>query len=156
MGPGETRRYGFGMSRETHIAFVAVYLTLLLAVSAFGIARFLATVPAWHLRWPAGFASSVPVADRALPVADPALGRHVVAYPPIAQRLHQEGDVLVGLTVQPDGSVGDARIIKSSGSPQLDASALVCVGYWRYRPAIRNGKPIAANLTVKIRFKLAG
>jgi hypothetical protein len=31
---------------------------------------------------------------------------------------------------------------------------LVGVGYWRYRPALRNGKPVAADVTVKIAFRL--
>jgi TonB family protein len=153
MGPEEARRYGFGMSRDAHIAFVAVYLTILLMVAGFGVLRFAATVPAWQFRWPVA-----PVADVLRdhgPIADPALGAHQAVYTPIAVKLHQEGDVLVQLAVLPDGSVGDARILKSSGSPQLDASALVSAGYWRYRPALRNGKPVAANVTVKVRFKLA-
>ena len=48
MGPEEARRYGFGMSREAHIAFVAVYLTVLLMVAGFGVLRFAATLPTWE------------------------------------------------------------------------------------------------------------
>jgi TonB family protein len=153
MGPEEARRYGFGMSREAHIAFVAVYLTVLLMVAGFGVLRFAATLPTWQFHWPA-----VPVAgvlrDHG-PIADPALGAHRAVYTPIAVRLRQEGDVLIQLQVLPDGSVGDARILKSSGSSQLDAGALVSAGYWRYRPAMHNGMPVAANVKVNVRFKLA-
>jgi TonB family protein len=139
------------MSRDVHIAFVAVYLTILLTVSGFGLVRFLATLPGWNLHWPA-----VPNIDAGNhgPIANFSAGAHRASYPPIAVRLGQEGDVLVRLTVLPDGSVGNAKIVKSSGSPQLDASALVGVGYWRYRPAMRNGKPVAADVTVKIAIRL--
>jgi protein TonB len=89
------------------------------------------------------------------PIADPALGAHQAVYTPIAVRLRQEGDVQIQLTVLPDGSVGDVKILKSSGSPQLDAGALVSAGYWRYRPAMHNGMPVAANVKVNVRFKLA-
>jgi periplasmic protein TonB len=132
---------------------VAVYLAILLMVAGFGVLRFALTVPYMQFHWPVAPAAGV-VGDHG-PLADPAwLGAHKATYPPIAQKLHQEGDVLVQLTVLPDGSVGDAKIVKSSGSPQLDASALVGVGYWRYRPAMRNGKPVAANVTVRVVFRL--
>jgi TonB family protein len=153
MGPEEARRSGFGMSRDAHIAFVAVYLTILLMVAGFGVLRFAASLPAWQFRLPVAPAAGV-TGDHG-PIADPAwLGAHRAAYPPIALKLHQEGDVLVQLTVLPEGSVGDAKIVKSSGSPQLDASALVSVGYWRYRPAMRDGKPVAANVKVRVVFRL--
>jgi TonB family protein len=152
MGPGETRRYGFGMSRDAHIAFVAVYLTILLLVAGFGVLRFAAALPTMPFHWP-----TTSLAGASLnhgPLADPALGAHRAVYTPIAVRLHQEGVVLIQLAVLPDGSVGDVRLLKSSGSPQLDAGALVSAGYWRYRPAMRNGKPVAATVKVKVTFRL--
>jgi TonB family protein len=153
MGPEDARRYGFGMKRDAHVAFVAVYLTILLMVAGFGVLRFVQTLPYVQFHWPVTPAA---VAQRDHgPLADPAwLGAHRAAYTPIALKLNQQGDVLVQLTVLPDGSIGDAKILKSSGSPQLDASALVSVGYWRYRPAMRNGKPVAANVTVRVVFRL--
>jgi TonB family protein len=152
MGPGETRHYGFGMSREAHIAFVAVYLTILLMVAGFGLLRFAASMPSTQFHWPIAAMGSQ--RDHG-PIADPAFGAHRAVYTPIAVRLRQQGDVLILLTVLPDGSVGDVRILKSSGSSQLDAGALVSAGYWRYRPAMRDGKPVAANVKVNVRFKLA-
>ncbi len=152
MGPEDARRYGFGMSRDAHIAFVAVYLTILLLVAGFGALRFALTVPSMQFHWPVAPAA---VAQRDHgPVTDPALGSHRAVYTPLAIRNRQEGDVLILLTVQPDGSVGDVKILKSSGSPQLDAGALVSAGYWRYRPAMHDGKPVAANVRVNVRFRL--
>ena len=45
MGQDEARRYGFGMSREAHIAFVTIYLTILLLVAGFGVLRLAAALP---------------------------------------------------------------------------------------------------------------
>jgi protein TonB len=154
MGQDEARRYGFGMSREAHIAFVTIYLTILLLVAGFGVLRFAAAFPFWAPLW--NRPAAAVMRDHPYPISDPArLGPHQATYPPIAMKLHQEGDVLLRLTVLPDGTVGDAKILTSSGSPQLDASALVSVGYWRYWPARRAGKPVAANVTVRVKFKLA-
>jgi TonB family protein len=153
MGPQETGRFGFGMSRDAHIAFVAVYLTILLAVAGFGVLRFSLTLPTMQFHWPVAPAA-VAARDHG-PIFDPALGAHKALYTPLAIRRHEQGDLLIQLLVLPDGSVGDVRIVKSSGSAQLDAGALVSAGNWRYRPAMQGGKPVAAKVTVRVRFKLA-
>ncbi len=63
-------------------------------------------------------------------------------YPPLAQRLGQEGNVVLRLTVQSDGAVAKAEIVTSSGSSALDASAQEwIVAHWKYRPALDKGQP---------------
>jgi hypothetical protein len=108
MGPDETRRYGFGMSREAHIAFVTIYLTILLLVAGFGVLRFAAALPFWAPLWKRP--AAVAMRDHPYPISDPVrLGSHQATYPPIAVKLHQEGDVLLRLTVLPDGTVGTPK-----------------------------------------------
>jgi TonB family protein len=154
MGQEESRRYGFGLSRDAHIAFVAVYLTALILVSLFGALRFWSIASNWHLNYNIPWhIASASVASRPMPVADPAFPAHRAAYTRIALRNRQEGDVLLELSILPDGEVGDAKVLKSSGFPQLDASALVSAGYWRYLPAVRQGKPVAATVKVYVRYR---
>jgi TonB family protein len=151
-----TRAYGFGMSRDAHIVFVTVYITILLVVAAFGGLRFWSYTSTLLALRNAALHATTPVKPNSPPVLDPTLGAHAVTYPPIAVKHGQEGVVTLCLKIMTDGTVGDASVVKSSGYAQLDASALVSVGYWRYRPAARNGKPVEADYMVRIRFRLSG
>jgi len=93
---------------------------------------------------PAGFAA---------PQRDPAFA-HASQYPAIADRQRKEGAAIVEMAIETDGGVDGARILKSSGSRQLDAAALVSVGYWRYFPATENGKPIRSRWLARLLFKM--
>ncbi len=48
-------------------------------------------------------------------------------YPRRARRLHQEGEVTVGFSVQRDGSITDLHVLESSGHSLLDRAALEAV-----------------------------
>ncbi|HEX4080547.1 MAG TPA: energy transducer TonB [Rhizomicrobium sp.] len=79
-------------------------------------------------------------------------------YPPIAQRLNQHGTTLVRLTISADGQVTDAKVAGSSGYDSLDQAAVRCVtsGSWgAYKPALQDGRPIAAQTEVKIVWQQA-
>jgi TonB family protein len=54
----------------------------------------------------------------------------------------QDGTVTTDFRIAADGSVQDAAIVRSSGNPTVDAATLTCVGLWRYKPAMRDGKPV--------------
>jgi TonB family protein len=152
VGQAEGRRYGFGLGREAHIAFAAAYLAMLVTIGAFGVVRFapqFSNLNFSNLHWP----QQSQIAFRAKPLPDPATP-HRIAYPRIAVRNQQEGTVVVRLLVLTNGEVGDANLVRSSGYPQLDAAALVGAGNWRYLPALRNGKPVSAEVDVAIRFRL--
>lgn len=57
------------------------------------------------------------------------------------------------LRVAEDGSIKDASVDASTGSAQLDRIALAWVrAHWRYRPALRDGTPIAVTTTALVRF----
>jgi TonB family protein len=158
MGQGGGRAYGFGLSRDGHIAFAAAYIAVLVTISGFGLFRFAATVlPRLHAP-PFGSQQSAAaqVSYRAQPVPDPAFPHAISAYPRVALRNRQEGTVVVRLLVLPSGEIGDVSLVKSSGYPQLDAAALVESGNWRYLPAVRDGAPVSSEVDVAIRFKMAG
>jgi protein TonB len=63
--------------------------------------------------------------------------------------------VLLSVLVRADGSVAEAEVKHSSGSPLLDDSALRTVKEsWRFLPARLDGVPVESWVEVPIRFVL--
>jgi len=77
-------------------------------------------------------------------------GHHFVLYPQMARRTAEQGDVTLRLLVRAEGYISDAQIVRSSGFAQLDAAALISVGYWDYLPKIVSGKPVDSWRTVTV------
>ena len=61
-----------------------------------------------------------------------AITRVPPVYPELARRMHITGTVVVHLTVQPDGSVSDAKI--ESGHALLGSAAQDAVRRWKFEP----------------------
>ncbi len=57
--------------------------------------------------------------------------------------LGYQGDVVVEVTIERDGSVSGMKVVKSVGYG-VDEKALAAVQNWRFRPAILDGTPIAS------------
>jgi protein TonB len=77
-------------------------------------------------------------------------------YPRLARSRGQEGRVLIRVSVLGNGRVASAKVTRSSGHSSLDRAALKAVKHWRFRPALRSGKPVTATLTVPVVFRLEG
>src|SRR3569623_511935 len=76
-------------------------------------------------------------------------------YPALSKRLGEEGVVRLNILVNPDGSVAQLEIDKSSGYARLDESARKTVkNSWKFEPARQAGKPVAARVIVPIQFTL--
>jgi protein TonB len=76
-------------------------------------------------------------------------------YPPTDIRMGNEGNADVEVYVLPNGRVGDARIVRSTGYERLDKSALdEAKRNWRLVPATRDGQPVAQWYKVRVTFKL--
>ena len=71
-------------------------------------------------------------------------------YPAIAQSARVQGDVVIEATIDEEGKVADARVVKSV--PMLDQAALDAVRQWQYRPSLLNGVPTAVITTVTVKF----
>lgn len=63
-----------------------------------------------------------------------------------------EGAVGVRALVQSDGTVQRVELTVSSGSPALDRAAVAAVRRWLFAPATRDGVPIEAYVTFKVRY----
>ena len=76
-------------------------------------------------------------------------------YPPGEIRAGNTGTADIEIYVLPNGRVGDARIVKSTGFPALDQSALdEAKRKWRLTPATRDGVPFAQWHRLRVTFKL--
>lgn len=64
-----------------------------------------------------------------------------------------EGDVVMNVTIAPDGTVQDIKV--THGLPQLIHPALHAVSQWRYEPARINGVAVAYKTTIAVSFKIA-
>ena len=73
-------------------------------------------------------------------------------YPEIARNARVEGIVIIEAIIGIDGSVENARVLRSS--PLLDNAALKAVRGWKYTPTLLNGRPTAVIMTVTVRFDL--
>lgn len=63
------------------------------------------------------------------------------AYPPEVRKAGLKGVNRIALTVQPDGSVTDLKVVQSA-HPTLDQLALQAVSQWKFKPYTPvNGKP---------------
>ena len=75
-------------------------------------------------------------------------------YPRMAQRLGEEGRVLLRVTVGADGRPTAATVAKSSGSEHLDRAGIETVMRWRFKPGTRGGAPEAMSVLQPVDFKL--
>ena len=64
---------------------------------------------------------------------------------------HEDGVVQLRLQIGNDGSVIDPRVVSAPGH-DYSVIALETVRKWRYEPALCDGRPVATELTVTMRF----
>ena len=74
----------------------------------------------------------------------------VPVYPAIAQSARVQGSVVIEATIDDEGKVADARVVKSV--PLLDQAALDAVRQWQYQPSLLNGVPTAVVTMVTVKF----
>jgi protein TonB len=73
-------------------------------------------------------------------------------YPAMALAARVEGVVIIEAVIAVDGSVRDARVLRSQ--PLLDRAAVDAVRQWRYEPTRLNGVPVPVIVTVTVQFRL--
>jgi protein TonB len=63
--------------------------------------------------------------------------------------------VVTELTVTPDGSVTDVKVIQSAGNDELDRIAMETARQYRFKPAERDGTPIETRIRLHIEFQVS-
>jgi iron complex outermembrane receptor protein len=82
----------------------------------------------------------------------PVVVQHVdPVYPPSALATRRQAEVMLAVTVDADGHVLKADVLRSGGA-DLDEAATAPVRQWTFAPATKDGKPMASRIKVSLHF----
>jgi len=70
-----------------------------------------------------------------------------------ARRAKYQGDVNVAIVIGADGLVKSAHVIRDPGMGLAD-KALEAVRQWRFKPAMKDGKPVKVDLYIDVNFNI--
>lgn len=70
-----------------------------------------------------------------------------------ARRAKYQGNVILSLVVDATGHVHDIRVARSVGMG-LDEKAIEAVQKWRFAPGMKDGHPVAVQVSVEVNFRL--
>ena len=76
-------------------------------------------------------------------------------YPELARKAHLQGVVIVEATIDRQGNVIEATVLRDAGL-RCGAAVVEALRGWKYRPATLNGRPVSIIVTVTVTFRLAG
>ena len=92
-------------------------------------------------------AASATAASAPVPIDSPSPD-----YPRRALRRGESGEVVLRIHVDARGAPARVEVASSSGSRDLDRAATRAAQRWRFRPAMRDGAPVAGVVNVPISF----
>jgi len=75
-------------------------------------------------------------------------------YPALSRRQGEEGLVMLYVEILPDGSVGDVTVLENAGYRRLADAAIAAARRGHFRPATRDGRPVADKVRIPFRFVL--
>jgi len=75
------------------------------------------------------------------------------AYSEEARKAKYQGTVVLWIVVDAQGNVADCRVVKPLGLG-LDEKAVEGVKVWKFKPAMRNGTPVAVRVMMEVTFRL--
>ena len=77
-----------------------------------------------------------------------------IKYPTKAEENKIQGRVVIQFVVNKDGSVSDAKVVRSV-DPELDKEALRVINTMpKWKPGMQRGKPVRVKFTVPVMFRL--
>jgi TonB family protein len=97
-----------------------------------------------------------PPAQGITPPQPTSCDRSASRYPPAAIRLGIEGDTALTFRIAVDGTTKDVVVEHSSGNADLDYAAVAGAQCWRYKPAMKDGKPVEVTWHAVVRWRLTG
>jgi protein TonB len=91
--------------------------------------------------------------DRVIPAKpDAVFHNRPPEYPEEAALSGQQGTVVVLIHVSPAGTAAGVDLLRSSGYVLLDRAAQQAVLRWRFLPAVKDGQPVASDMTMGFVF----
>ena len=83
------------------------------------------------------------------------INRVDAVYPKDALTARAEGVVVLAATIGADGTVSDVEVVRhADGWPSLDQAAVDAVRQFTYKPAMKNGEPVATQIHLRMEFSL--
>jgi TonB family protein len=70
-----------------------------------------------------------------------------------ASRARYEGTVVLSVTVDDSGKVGDIKVLRPLGLG-LDEKAIEAVRTWKFQPAMKGGQAMAVQATIEVNFRI--
>jgi len=70
-----------------------------------------------------------------------------------ARKAKFQGAVLLAIVILADGNTTNIRVIRPLGLG-LDEKAIEAVQKWKFRPSVKDGKPVAVSANVEVNFRL--
>jgi protein TonB len=71
----------------------------------------------------------------------------------MARAAKLEGHVVLSVIIGADGAVTDVNVVQQSDTG-LTENAVETVKTWKFKPAMKAGKPVACRETVEISFRM--
>ena len=75
------------------------------------------------------------------------------SYDDFARSLRVQGKTVLAVVINAEGDVGDVQVARPLGMG-LDERAVEAVRSWRFRPAMKDGQPVAVQVDVEVSFRL--
>lgn len=76
-------------------------------------------------------------------------------YPENLLKTERQGNVLLAGRIDAKGQIGDLRVVATSNNGLVEP-AIEAVQQWKFRPAMKDGKPIEIFANVGVRFRIQG
>jgi len=70
-----------------------------------------------------------------------------------ARKAKFQGAVILSIVILPDGTTTNIRVTRPLGLG-LDEKAIEAVQKWRFKPSLKDGKPVAVSANVEVNFRL--
>jgi len=81
------------------------------------------------------------------------LERNEPSYTEEARAARIQGTVLLNVVVQPDGTAGQIKVLRSL-DVGLDQKAVEAVSTWKFKPGTKDGQPVPVQATIEVNFRL--
>ncbi|MDQ1061634.1 TonB family protein [Stenotrophomonas sp. SORGH_AS_0282] len=76
------------------------------------------------------------------------------SYPASAFENNQSGEVVLRVEVDAQGRVSDVRVLSATNPGVFDAASIAAARQWTYRPAMKDGKAVAAAVRIPVNFAM--
>jgi TonB family protein len=81
------------------------------------------------------------------------LERYEPSYTEEARAARIQGSVLLNVVVLPDGTTGQIKVLRSL-DVGLDQRAVEAVSTWKFKPGMKDGRPVPVQATIEVNFRL--